>query len=177
MKEKELKILDVDVGDLTKMLEKLGAKKDFVGDVTGEYYDWPDRRLEKEDITWRLRPSTPAVLTIKKRIDRHKALKICEEENIPVLDAEALRRVLKLAGMQCIMTIIKHRISYTLRNAHCEIDTVPGVPAYLEVEAETRTDLEECLALLGFSIDDGVNWSTQKVIAHYKKLRKKKAKH
>jgi len=41
MLEKEIKILDVDVSELEKKLEAIGAKKTFDGFIHDVYYDFP----------------------------------------------------------------------------------------------------------------------------------------
>ena len=55
MREKELKILDINPLKLIPKLEKLGAKKVFAGKIADQYYDFPQKALKEKGYSLRIR--------------------------------------------------------------------------------------------------------------------------
>ena len=59
------------------------------------------------------------------------------------------------------------RHSFTLDGAQLEIDTWPRIPAYLEIEADSRAEVVRVAALLGFDESSLTGENTTKVYARY----------
>jgi len=74
-----------------------------------------------------------------------------------------------MVGLKEFHKSIKHRISYTKDNIHFEIDTYPGIPAFLEIEAQSVGELREYINKLGFSMDETLPWSIKDVLEYYGK--------
>lgn len=173
MAEVEIKILEVDVDALVKMLKGMGAQKTFDGKITPTFYDFPDRKLEKRGMTVRLRKRGHGVeLTLKKSI-RHRSAKIAQEFETKVADYQQMKIILRELGLKEISRstshLTKHRITYTLGKIHFEFDTYPGIPTLLEIEAQDIQSLRDAVASLGFTMDQTRAWTGKDVMAHYKK--------
>lgn len=171
MEELELKFLAVDPRTTKRRLQELGAKKVFEGKIDAEYFDTKHRNLQKEDQTLRLRRKGDInELTLKQ--ERHNIfIKQCEETEVTVSDFATMKRILEDAGLSMWQRIVKRRISYLLGNCHIELDTVSGLPSFLEIEANDISDLYAAIEQLGLRREDGKPWSTKEVIEYYEKER------
>ncbi|MFD6107437.1 hypothetical protein ACFWFQ_32780, partial [Nocardia salmonicida] len=56
---------------------------------------------------------------------------------------------------------------YTLDNAELELDTWPGIPTYLEIEAATKSDVVRIAELLGYTESDLTGENTIKIYARH----------
>lgn len=172
MREIEVKFLDIDPGHIITTLERAGARRVFEGDITADYFDFKDKRLGKKDITIRLRTKEDVVeLTLKKRKKDHTA-KICDEYEVHVSDADIMQKILTHLSLQFKRRITRHRISYLLDRTRFEIDTVPGIPPFLEIEAPTIADIRYHAEQLGLSMQNAKPWSTHEVQQFYQKKKK-----
>jgi adenylate cyclase, class 2 len=59
------------------------------------------------------------------------------------------------------------RISYMLDGAHLEIDTWPQIPPYLEIEAESTSEVIRIAELLGYAEEELTGENTIKIYARY----------
>jgi len=169
MEEIEVKILEIDEKEVIERLRGLGARKIFDGDVITTYFDFEDKRLAKEGKILRLRKKGDQVeLTYKKKISKKEA-KITDEYEVIVDRIDAVVEILEMVGLKEFHKSIKHRISYTKDNIHFEIDTYPGIPAFLEIEAQSVGELREYINKLGFSMDETLPWSIKDVLEYYGK--------
>ena len=168
MKEIEVKILNINVAQVTQRIGELGAIKVFEGEVTSQYFDFPDRRITLADKVLRLRRKGEITELTLKRKESHKEAKIMREYEVVVSDFEATRKIMGLMGLQAYKIADKHRASYHLGSIHFELDTLPGIPTFLEIEAQTLERLREYVAKLGFSMKDTVPWSWCEVLKFYK---------
>ncbi|MBI3336628.1 class IV adenylate cyclase [Candidatus Peregrinibacteria bacterium] len=171
MREIEVKFLEVNPEDVISSLEDLGAKRVFDGEIVADYFDFDDKRLTKNDATIRLRTKGDIVeLTLKQRKDYEQA-KVCDEYEVNVSDAETMKEILKHLSLQFKRRITRHRISYLLGKTRFEIDTVPGIPPFLEIEAPTVEDIKKYAEKLGLSMKHAKPWSTTDVQKFYKKKK------
>lgn len=172
MQEIEVKFLGVNPDDIISSLESLGAERVFDGEITADYFDFDDKRLAKKDITIRLRKKgASAELTLKKKRD-NKHAKVCDEYETPVEDFESMRQILTHLSLQFKRRITRHRISFVLQNTRFEIDKVPGIPPFLEIEAPSIRHIELCAKKLGLSMKKAKPWSTHEVQEFYQKKGK-----
>jgi len=81
-----------------------------------------------------------------------------------------MKNILEKIGLKVIWKVEKHRTSFVLENARFEIDSFPGIPTFLEIEAENEKELEKYSKLLGFSLKEGKPWTIREVLKYYKKL-------
>lgn len=167
MREIEVKFLEVDPDGVISSLERLGAERIFEGEITADYFDFDDKRLAKQDITIRLRrKGASAELTLKKK-KKNKHVKICDEYETPIDDFASMRQILTHLSLQFKRRITRNRISYLLGKTRFEIDTVPGIPPFLEIEAPTVRDIEKYAEKLGLSMKHAKPWSTNQVQEFY----------
>ncbi|MBI4016150.1 MAG: class IV adenylate cyclase [Candidatus Aenigmarchaeota archaeon] len=173
MQEIEVKILEIDKERIDDKLRTLGARKTFDGIVTAVYYDFPDGYLEKQDKTLRLRKKesvieTQTEFTSKTPVSRKKA-KIMTEHEVCVDDYDKMKKLLESIGFIEYKTLIKQRISYSIGKVHFEIDTLPNIPTFLEIEAPDIKTLEKQVTLLGYKMKDAKPWSGKDVMKYYGK--------
>lgn len=176
MQEVEVKILEADVGAVERKLRALGAKKTFEGRMEIAYYDFPDKRLKKAKKLLRTRTKgNYTELTFKEKIRKGKAKTNLEHE-VQVNDKRALEKILHCMGLQEVKlpgtaTVgkTKHRISYSLRGMHFELDTFKGIPTFIEIEGPNLARVQEFVQKLGFEWKDAKPWTGKDVIQHYKK--------
>jgi adenylate cyclase class IV len=126
---------------------------------TDSYYDTPDGRLLGEDKglrirrTRRLRSPSPAngqtpntdtrpLLTYKGPADGHKRAKIRREIQSRVDSHQALGDVLAALGLAPTLTIQKKRASYRLGSCLVELDELPMLGRFVEIEAPTPRQIE-----------------------------------
>ncbi len=167
MKEIEVKVLEINVEKTEKKLKEIGAEKVFSGELINSYFDFPDKRLEKEEKILRLRKKGDRViLTYKKMINREKA-KVMDEYEFEVQDFELLKKFFKEIGLLPIYEFKKHRTTYELNKIHFEIDKYPDIPAFLEIEAPDLKTISEMVSKLGFSPDEANSYSIKEVLEYY----------
>jgi len=126
---------------------------------TDLYYDSPDHRLLNEDkglrirLTRRLRspsatggkaPATDSrpLLTYKGPPDRHEQAKIRQEIESRVDSHQALGDILGALGMAPMLTIQKKRASYRMGPCLVELDELPLLGRFIEIEAPSPRQIE-----------------------------------
>ncbi|MEK6857459.1 MAG: class IV adenylate cyclase [Nanoarchaeota archaeon] len=172
MNEIEVKILDIDKNKVIEKLESLGAKKEYEGKVNAIFFDFPDKKLAKDDSFLRLRNKEKfAELTLKKKVSKSEA-KVMEETEITCDDFENAKKILSFLGLvESKSKANKYRISYSLDNVHFEIDSLEAFPTYLEIEAPNLEKLKSAVEKLGFSMKDAKPWSMKDVKEYYQKKK------
>jgi adenylate cyclase class 2 len=167
MKEIEVKILEIDVADIKKKLEGLGAKIIFDGTLKNIYFDTEDNSLENNGCVMRLRfDGEKAILTHKDKIT-HGTVKVADETELTVEDFDNMHKILERIGFKEKFTYSKKRISYGLEGVHFELDSIEGIPTFLEIESEDEEVIKKYVELLGFKQSDAKNWGTRQLCKHY----------
>ncbi len=171
MKEIEVKILEIDVEEVEEKLKEMGVEKVFDGELVNVYFDFSDKRLEKEGKVLRLRKKDEKViLTYKKFITQDKA-KIMDENELEIQDFGLMEKIFKEIGLSTLYEFKKHRITYKLNRIHFEIDKYPDIPAFLEIEAPDLEAIDEMVSKLGFSKEEVSSYSIKEVLEYYGKIR------
>jgi adenylate cyclase class 2 len=132
------------------------------------FFDTPDRRLRKADCGLRIRTvrvlrgaarrsdSRPMVTFKGPRQGRRRA-KVRAEHQTRVDDAELLVRVFAACGLAPVLTIEKRRSSYRLGRCLIELDEVPVIGRFVEIEGPDEDAIEAArgrLHLVGETITD-----------------------
>ena len=170
MKEIEVKILEINVEEVERKLKKLGVVKVFDGELVNIYFDFPDKRLEREGKVIRLRKKyDKVILTFKKFITQEEA-KVMDENELEVPDLGLMIEIFKEIGLLPLYKFKKHRKTYELNQIHFEIDKYPDIPAFLEIEAPDLKTVYAMVSKLGFSKEKVNSYSIKEVLEHYKKL-------
>lgn len=174
MLEIEIKILEIDTKALIKKLEELGAEKTFEGAVHDIYYDFPKGKklkMEKNKRMFRIRKKGEEhIYTIKRKrkgLWKEELAAIKDEHETPITDIDSFQRVLEKYGMTQTREKIKHRVSYKLAGAEFDIDEYKGIPAFLEVEEDSRENINFWIRKLGLWDHDILIWGSRKIFKHY----------
>jgi adenylate cyclase class 2 len=166
MREVELKILDIDVKNVKSKLKALGASCSGTHLMHINIFDYPDGRLLRNGILFRLRTSQgKTVLTLKKHHSSGK-FKDSEETEMEVPDVKSFVSILGSLGYVCAEEQEKRRTTYHVNGVEVEIDEYPGVPPYLEIEGPKK-NIEALVKKLGFRMSQTTNYTYQQVIKSY----------
>lgn len=157
----------VRVGDEAAVLRAIaaaGAEPRGAWIETDAFFDHPDERLRKGDSALRLRRRRPldevarsasasgpaAVLTYKgPRVAGR--MKVREELEVAVPDAEAMEGILRRLGYQQTFCYQKRRRKWRLEGAEVTLDEVPRLGMFVEVEAASEDEVDRLLDGLGFA--------------------------
>jgi len=161
--EFEAKILEINIEDIVKKLDKLWAKRIWEKLQKRLVYDFNPK---KENSWIRLRDNgTKTTLTIKEI--NNDQIDGTEELEVEVEDFERTNLILEKLGYISKLYQENKRISYTLDDIEIEIDTRPLIPPYLEIEAKSLIDIEETIKKLGFDVSQTTSMNTIKVYKKY----------
>ena len=174
MLEIELKILEIDQNEVIKKLEELWAEKTFEGEIHDVYYDfpdWEDLKMEDNKRMFRVRKKGEEhIYTIKRKRKSQGKLEwavIKDEHETKISNVESFSKVLEKYWMTKTREKIKHRISYRLAWAEFDIDTYKEIPPFLEVEEESRENINFWIRKLWLESHDLlIGWS-RKIFKHY----------
>jgi adenylate cyclase class 2 len=168
MKEIEVKILNVNKKEVEKRLLELGAEKNFNDNIDAIYYDIEQPNENDKKTSLRLRQKGDIVEFTYKHRTKTKKIKIADEYEVKVSDFEEMKKILKALGYKITKNIKKHRTAYNIDNIHFELDTYPGEPTLLEIEAPTTKQVEKYVKLLGYDMKVAKGWSFIEVLEYYK---------
>lgn len=163
MREKEVKVLDIDKDDIEHKLKNAGAILIKEEEQTNIRFDTKDDFLKRTHNGYlRIRTTKSLIngeikntLTFKKSISRDK-MRINEETETEISNCEETIKILEILGYNNKRPGYKHRKSYLYDNITYEIDTWDKdtySKPYLEVEMTTEEDLEKAIELLQIKRD------------------------
>jgi adenylate cyclase class 2 len=180
-REIELKVAVADHAEVTAALEAAGAV--YVGEMvqTDRFFDTPDASLRGSDRGLRIRSAarvdgwegerdTRQIVTFKGPREAASGLKIRPEYETAVDDAEVLVRVFAACGLGPMLTIQKRRTTWRLDECLVELDELPAIGRFVEVEgpgAEAVEAVRRKLPLGGEAITDSY---VAMLSAHYGSL-------
>ena len=161
--EYEITVLDIDVSEIEKKLESIGAIKQ------GEYLQKRNLYNFHEEYRGRfIRLRTngeKTTLTIKDKSAK-KEIGSVKELEIEVSSFEKANEILELLGYEHSTYQENKRIIYKLGHIEFDIDTWPMIPTYLEIEGKNKEDVEKMIKILDI---DEEKLSLDKVSEIYKK--------
>lgn len=162
--EIEAKFKVADFAAVRRALRAAGAK--FMGNVeqTDDYYDTPDKSLLARDCGLRIRSTrirrkgeatidTRPLLTYKGPGGNHKRMKIRREVQTHLDCPIAIAEVLGACGMELTMTIQKRRTSYKLGRCMVELDELPVIGRFVEIEAPGEKFIDAACRKLRISVE------------------------
>jgi len=169
MKEIEVKLLEIKKDEIIKKLEEMGAEKVSDGEMNVLIYDFPDERLTGNGDLVRLRGyEGDSILAFKRKISKGST-KIMAEYEVKIDNYENMKDILKELGLKILRDYSKHRTSYKLGDVHFDIDTIPGIPTFMEIEAPDEETVKEFVVKLGFSLEDARPWTGKDLLKYYRK--------
>lgn len=151
--ETEIKILNIDKGELVKRLEYFLAKKEWAGMIEAVYLDTPELGLKKQGKVLRIRKAYGKVeVAVKEKADEDEGdYKTRKEYQVDVDDFETAISIFGGLGFTCeTFRYRKKRTTYSLGRAKVEIDEIKGVPAFAEIEGSKQA-IEGAITMLGLS--------------------------
>ncbi len=118
-------------------------------------YDLADGSLRRRDIGLRIRasrgaadPSGEITLTVKGPA-KHGPLKSREEAELRIADGETADLALRLLGYIPTLRYQKRRESFSLHGCRVELDTLPHLGTYVEIEGPDVSDVQALQQRLG----------------------------
>lgn len=175
MNEIELKVLDIDIETTVNKLYSLGAQKTFAGEVQTVAFDFP-KSVDKNGRILRVRKIGDSVeLCFKGKVDetQHK-VKVRKEIEVTANSFENTIKLFEALGFQISYEGKKYRESYILGEVKFDIDVVPNLPPFLEIEAPTKKQVLEYVAKLGFSMEQTSVLSARQLEKYYEEKKGKK---
>lgn len=175
MLEKEIKILDVDISEVTQILQNLWAKKTFEGHVRDVYFDFHDQvknKREEAEKIYRLRQKwDKTIYTVK-----HKKYKEIKSENVmvkqeletPIGDFDDFYKMLEMQWMQAIRKKEKYRASYSLDDVVFDFDIYNGIPVVLEIEGPSGEQIYSWIKKLLLHEKEHLVWGSRMLFDRYK---------
>ncbi|MFD6397315.1 class IV adenylate cyclase [Nocardia sp. NPDC060249] len=161
--EHEAKILDIDPDAIDRRILDKGGQKFGERFMRRYVYDI-DPGVDGKWI--RLRDNGNSTTLAVKEITSD-AIDGTHEVEVSVDDFAATNAVLEMMGFSAKSYQETKRISYTLDGAELELDTWPGIPPYLEIEAATKADVIRVAELLGYTEADLTGENTIKIYARH----------
>jgi len=164
-KEHEIKVLDVNVQELAKRLEKIGAKKVYDDDRTIITLDTPERMfLSKKDKLIRITDEGNIKVTM--HVNQSKP-EIKEGIKFKTSRLKETMDFFHEIGLDPISKVKASRISYELGKIDFDIDKFPAIPAFLEIDIEfikeEGYELEQLLKELGLENNKVVVMGTEDI--------------
>lgn len=166
MEEFEVKFLNIDQKKIEQKLKAIGAKKEFEILYRVKVFDFPDFRMNAEAAWVRMRDEgDKIILTYKKRlgvpvkngkIDKAGATNDegMKEVSVAVDDFDKTTEFLHSIGLVDKFYEEKRRIRYVFNGIEFDIDQMPALEPYLEIESSSMEKVEEGIGLLGLNPED-----------------------
>lgn len=161
--EYEVRVLEVDVEEMTKKLLELGAEK--IGEYEQKRYVYDI--LPAQEGKWiRLRTNgTKATLTYKDIVS--KTIDGTKEVEVTVDDFEATNELLQRSGIVHKNYQENRRIQYSLDGVEIDFDSWPQIPTYMEVEGKSEEEVQSMLEKLEVQKDKITALHTQDIYEKY----------
>lgn len=171
-KELTVKVLDIDLADVTARLNKAGAHKAFDQALTRTLiFDHPNLRLRQVGKVLRLRQvGSKVFLSIKQGEQNHNSSPFSRvnESEIKLDDFYQAFSLFEGLGFQAFRYQEKKRTGWTYPGGvKIEIDEFPKIPPYMEIEADSEEKIKNFLARIDMKLDDTVKISATEVLKKY----------
>jgi len=174
MKEIELKFLEIDVAGMQSRLKQAGFVKEFESDSRAMLFSGPG--VDPWDSTQkclRIREINGTVFCTVKLPSESSAMSIREEIEYEVDDFERAVEAFTALGYIPAVTLNKHRIHYSHEFGHAEIDSIEGIPTFLELEAASPESMQQLCETLNIHIHNGHAGTIAEIYPELKSYDKK----
>lgn len=148
--EVEIKILDVNVDNLVKILLQKGGKKIGQYKLIVDWYRPIGEKLGEENWFLRIRTYSDerSEMTWKGISTKGASSRSHKEINIQLNDPESFGDLLCEIGLEKYAHQEKDRQSWVLGDMKIDIDTYPQMPTYAEIEGNTDEAIVQAIELL-----------------------------
>ncbi len=168
---------------IRRRLRALGAGYCGTAIQLDRFFDTPDRELYRGDRGLRLREvrmvkSAPGcrkggvLLTYKGPRQARAAVKSRQEIETHVEDSQALAEILRAAGLKVFLKLQKRRASYKLGRCRIELDELPLLGCFVEIEGASGRAIELAAARLGLDSEPIADSYAHLAVARCKKPRR-----
>lgn len=151
-----------------KKLKTLGAKPVYSSKESDHYYDYKYRTISKNGCLLRLRKySKGAFITLKSPVKKHYGrFKARDEFEIRVKKPEILEPVFRQAGLLPSGKKEKVRRTYEFKKTKVNLDKLPFLGYYIEIEG-TKRGILETVKRLGLDINNGIKASYDRLFCDF----------
>lgn len=143
MNEIETKILEVDVASIREKILALGAKPTGSGRLFVDWYKMPHHEKRNEPWYLRIRNTYDGgyELTWKPKEETKDGIRTVREIHFHLTDHEKMRELLDVFGLVSYAHQERDRESFQYGAVRFDIDTFPGIPSFLEIEAPSQEEV------------------------------------
>lgn len=147
---------------IRKLLRQAGAELIQSVEETDQFFDTPGATLLRADCGLRIRTTrllplrgaakrrkVPPLVTYKGPRDKASPIKVRLEVQTHVEDAAALAEILAALGYRPGLVVRKRRTSYRLGRCRVELDDLPGLGKFVEVEGPTQAAVQRACRRIG----------------------------
>jgi predicted adenylyl cyclase CyaB len=168
MLEIEIKILEINKEEIIKKI--LATEGTLVTPqrlLVAQKFDTPNKDIKNKNNLFRIRKDGEKVeVTYKINRNQDDGFRKAEEIQTTVGDFETMQNIILALGFVPTQYQEKKRTTYSLCKTLVEIDELPNIPAYIEVEGEEK-NISEVVQLLGFLPEEISTLSASDVLRHY----------
>jgi adenylate cyclase class 2 len=153
--EIEAKMKIEDFAPLRKKLQSLGASRLHTELETNNFFDTPDKHLQKEDRGLRIRiainqETNESHCTVTMKGPLQKGLfKEREELEFTASDPAPVRAIFENLGYHLTLSFEKRRESWTFADCSVVLDELPYLGTYVEIEGKTESAVASARTALG----------------------------
>ncbi len=159
--EFEVKVLEIDRGKVTSTLKQLGAVEVFNDMIAADFFK------NATGIKLRLRRMGGQNILTYKILQASTDIKHNEEVEVVFDNYDGMKQVLLASGFEQYGHSEKMRLSYQYQNIHFDIDTMAGIPTFLEVEANNADDVKRGVELFGYTMEQTCTLTERTLKEHY----------
>jgi adenylate cyclase class 2 len=149
MQEIEIKILGINVEDVSKKLIDIGAHKEFSGLIKTKYFDKDSEIRDRGDLL-RVREfegsHTEATYKTNKR--KEDGFKIYDEYELASPEFNEACKFFESLGFETSCYFEKRRTVFSLKQAEIVIDEYPKISPFLEIEAPDQKIINDLIEKL-----------------------------
>jgi predicted adenylyl cyclase CyaB len=173
LSEKEVKILNISIGDVMQKILAAGGQLTFHGQVLDTYYYFTPEQGRKLQESIRIRTkNNESYLTIKQK-NTSKVIKDRQEREVHLPSPTEYEHLFIAMGLLPLYTREKIRFSYVIEDATFDIDLYAGIPPMLEIEGKSEEHIKLWIMRLGLEGKKVVNWTARKTLEYYRKKAEK----
>ena len=172
--EIEIKLQVSDLNAVRQRLEQLGAIRAREVLETNIFFDTPDRALLGSDCGMRLRRNADRaanheklVLTYKGPRSEGEVVKSREEIEVGVDTLEPTCQLLEKLGYVKMLTFEKRRETWKLDKGLVELDELPHLGSFVEIEGATQAEVLKIREKLGLSAIAPITQTYADLVSHY----------
>lgn len=185
--EVKFKLADeIEVVSLLHRVRKAGGKLKKVAQEINEFFDTKNKSLDRKGEVLRLRSSlldSPSsedtfeyMVTHKGRAKKTGPYKIRPETEYVVAHPDSQRKVFKNLGYSSCLLFEKIRKSYVVDNCTVEIDQLPKLGYFCEIEGPSKSCVEKVRVKLGYADVKTITTGYGGLLMAYAKKRGKNTK-